>query len=84
MSMSNYPNQEQAKGTASGQQYQRGYSNEDASLANKFKKKNGRQLQDHLGQFQNHSMNQSMQNNAMINQSQLGSSGNQVINGASQ
>jgi hypothetical protein len=84
MGMSNYPNQEQPKGATTGQQYQRGYSNEDASLANKFKKKNGRQLQDHLGQFQNHNMNQSMPNNGMVNQSQLGSSGNQVINGSSQ
>ena len=41
--MSNYPH-DQNKGGAQGQPYYRGQSNEDNSLANKFKKKNGRQL----------------------------------------
>ena len=43
MGISNYPNQDQVKGSSTGQ-YNRGYSNEDSNLANKFKKKNGRQL----------------------------------------
>jgi hypothetical protein len=31
--------------------HQRGYSNDDPSIMNKFKKKNGRLVNDHLGQI---------------------------------